>query len=140
MHSLQPPPALDRHEQARELRKQKFGLKAGLVTMHENAKKYVTGLLPTLLLGALWLVMENMPGSKFPSLIQLLKCLKVIPESDIVPKFTHPRYFWSCLFALSEILLCSQLTAIRASPFFSIMMDSSTDVTSESHVLIYVQY
>jgi len=44
------------------------------------------------------------------------------------------------LFAISEGILGTQLDAIRASPFFSLLLDSSSDVGGEDHLLFYVQY
>ncbi|KAJ9524214.1 hypothetical protein QJQ45_004985 [Haematococcus lacustris] len=37
-------------------------------------------------------------------------------------------------------LLTQQLAAVRASPYFSLLADSSTDVGTEDHLLLYVRY
>jgi hypothetical protein len=126
-----------RHQRALNTRIQRAGLQQGLATMRDRAKQVVTGVMPTLLMAALWLVVENIPGVKFPSLLSLLVTVGAVQLSH---KYNHTRYFWSCLFALSEVLLLQQLARVELSPYFSIIMDSSTDISSEDHVLIYVQY
>jgi hypothetical protein len=44
------------------------------------------------------------------------------------------------LWALSEALLVAQLARIKASPYYSILADSSTDVSLEEHLLLYVRF
>ncbi len=50
------------------------------------------------------------------------------------------RYFWSTLFSCSEVLLQKQFERIKASSSFALLIDSSTDVSTEDHLLIYVRY
>jgi hypothetical protein len=50
------------------------------------------------------------------------------------------RYFWSALFSCSEVLLQKQVERIKASSSFALLIDSSTDVSTEDHLLIYVRY
>ncbi len=50
------------------------------------------------------------------------------------------RYFWSTLFSCSEVLLQKQVERIKASSSFALLIDSSTDVSTEDHLLIYVRY
>jgi hypothetical protein len=56
------------------------------------------------------------------------------------PRYDHRHYFWACLFSLSEMLLAKQLERIQDSNFYSTLMDSSPDISGQSHVLIYVKY
>ncbi len=46
----------------------------------------------------------------------------------------------AALWALSEALLVAQLARIKASPCYSILADSSTDVSLEEHLLLYVRF
>lgn len=126
-----------RHRKAEDVRLQQSFMSRAASTAHSTAKAAFEGVLPVLLLCALWLIIECIPGSKFPSLLALLGLIGAVKLDH---KYNHSRYFWSCLFALSEVVLRLQLAAVGASPYFSIMMDSSTDINSEDHVLIYVQY
>jgi hypothetical protein len=49
-------------------------------------------------------------------------------------------YFWSALFSCSEVLLQKQVKWIKASSNFALLIDSSTNVSTEDHLLIYVRY
>jgi hypothetical protein len=50
------------------------------------------------------------------------------------------KYFWSTLFSCSEVLLQKQVERIKASSSFALLIDSSTDVSTKDHLLIYVKY
>ncbi len=50
------------------------------------------------------------------------------------------RYFWSTLFSCSQVLLLKQVERIKASSSFALLIDSSTNVSTEDHLLIYVRY
>ncbi|KAL6764302.1 hypothetical protein V8C86DRAFT_1685238 [Haematococcus lacustris] len=54
--------------------------------------------------------------------------------------FNDTRYFNAALYSISQTLLTQQLAAVRASPYFSLLADSSTDVGTEDHLLLYVRY
>jgi hypothetical protein len=97
----------------------------------------LVGVYPVLLAAVLWMVIEGLPGSMLPSLLCFVGTIKAV---QIAHKYNHVRYFWSCLYALSEVLLCRQIRAINNSPYYSLMMDSGTDISVESHILVYVQY
>ncbi len=49
-------------------------------------------------------------------------------------------YFWLAFFSCSEVLLHKQVERIKASSSFALLIDSSTDVSTEDHLLIYVRY
>lgn len=69
-----------RHKDAVEHRKMKAGLKAGIDKGRERQRAVVTGLMPTLLLAALWLIMESIPAVKFPSLLNMMAAVCVAPQ------------------------------------------------------------
>jgi hypothetical protein len=50
------------------------------------------------------------------------------------------RYFWLALFSCREVLLQKQVKRIKASSSFALLIDCSTDVSTEDHLLIYVKY
>jgi hypothetical protein len=110
------------------------GVPVGLVSKIHGK---VTCLLSALLWGTAWILMEGIPGCKLPSLLLLLACMGFMARKA---KLNHRRCFWACLFALSEALLTWQFSQVQDSEFFSILMDSSTDISGESHVLIYIKY
>ena len=97
----------------------------------------VKTLFPTLLLVALWLITEHVAMVKFPSLLALLV---MTGNEAIKHKYNTTRYFWSCLYALSEVLLLAQRSALLNSPFYNILIDNSTDISAEDHLLIYARY
>jgi hypothetical protein len=87
---------------------------------------------------ALWTVLKNVAFSSFSDNLDMYRAQEVLPEDG--HSYSHPRYFWGALFALSESLLHKQLEAIKTSPYFSLMMDTSTDCSSQGQLLVYVQY
>ena len=104
----------------------------------DAARVTISGLLPTLLWAALYLITQACPGGHFPGLLVLIGLLQV---GDVIKrKYNHYRYFQACLLAISEAILILQLDVIRRSPCFSIMVDGSTDVSTEDHLLIYIKY
>lgn len=104
---------------------------ARVVSLHQAAH-----MLPLFMCVVLMMVVEGLPVMKFPAQVALC----VVAGAEIRHKYSHSRYFWSFGMAVSEALLCAQLARIRQSPFFAIMLDSSTDVSQENHQLLYVRY
>ena len=96
-------------------------------------------MLQLLILCVLWMVKEHIPMIKLPSMLALMVVVGV-DMGALSHKYNHHRYFMMVLRLLSKVILCAQLAAIRQSPYFSIMADSSTDVSGEDHILFYVQY
>lgn len=86
----------------------------------------------------LWMSCLNLPGTLFPMIIALLKHFEVLPADT--SDYSHTRYLWGTLFAISEQLLCAQLKALKDSPYFGILMDSSTDRSTKDHILVYVRH
>ena len=97
----------------------------------------ITGLLPHLLWAALYLISQSCPGAHLPSLLVLLVNLG---NSFIKKKYTCYKYFQACLFAISEGILLRQLILIHQSPCFALMVDGSTDLSTQDHLLIYIKY
>jgi len=96
----------------------------------------VKGLMVKLLMNCLWIVLAGAPGSMLAPLVVLL----LAHDVDLPHKWSNRRYFHAGLFALSNTLLDKQLLRILASPWFSLLCDSSTDIAKEDHLLVYVQY
>ena len=102
------------------------GIRHGMAAAAAAATTAVKTLFPTLLLVALWLITEHVAMVKFPSLLALLV---MTGNEAIKHKYNTTRYFWSCLYALSEVLLLAQRSALLNSPFYNILIDSSTDIS-----------
>ena len=83
----------------------------------------MSGTYSLLLMCTLFLVMENIPGAKLPSLLSMLGTMGTAHKVPF--KYTCRRYFNACLIALSTVLLLEQLVRIKASPYYSLMADSS---------------
>lgn len=135
-----PLPYTCRHQKALEAQTQKTGagsITAGVANMEKRSQSIKAGMFPTMLLVALFLVTCNVAGAHFANTLQLLTFLNVWKSEY---KYNHRRYFWACLYALSEVLLVRQIERINKSPFFSLLMDSSTDISNENHVLMYIMY
>jgi hypothetical protein len=78
-----------------------------------------------------------MPGCKFAS---LLAFAAAVGAEGINHSYAHRSYFLAALYAMSDVLLNRQITAINQSPFFTLMCDTSTDVAMHDHLLVHVQY
>jgi hypothetical protein len=85
-----------------------------------------------MLLVALWLCTEAVPGSKLSSLLMLLSLAGV---EGILHKYNH---ILDVVYALIDVILQQTLGHIIASPHFSILYDTSTDISNEDHLLVYV--
>ncbi|KAG1666887.1 hypothetical protein FOA52_013520 [Chlamydomonas sp. UWO 241] len=131
----------DEHKDAVDAKVKKDGGSGGIVAAaHAGARAHVEvlkGLLPTLLMGALWICTELLPGLKFAS---LLVALTKAGNTSINAKYNNRSYFTACVLTLSSVLLSRQLVQIRAAPCFTLMVDGSTDCSTEDHLLIYVVY
>ena len=84
-----------------------------------------------------YIIKENLAIVKYPTIIQLAKKLGV--------QFTNNIYqsifaFKEILKVLDESIFKSILTKIKLSPYFSIQIDESTDITSEKCLIIYITY
>lgn len=148
-----------RHQDAVTASKQKEdGIREGVALMQGRARRRHAGVFPTLLVSTLYHVLHNVAARVYSATIRMHKAVSYwrTPVTDdsgqcddadlrqvsiqLPHKYNHPRYFNSCLFALSEVLLKQLLAAISLSPFFSLLADSSTDISGEDHILIYIQY
>ena len=105
----------------------KVACASGLQKMKAVARTVTVGLIPVMLLACIFLVTEQMPGAKFSSL--LLFCTAV-GVSGINHAYSHRNYFLGCLYAISEVILLRDLAAIKASPYYTFLCDSSTDVAT----------
>ena len=64
----------------------------------------------------------------------------MIGHDEIKHKYTHVRYFCSAMYALNEVLLLAKKTVIMESLYYSLLIDSSIDISAEDHLLIYIRY
>ena len=55
-------------------------------------------------------------------------------------KYNRKRYFWSFLSVISEGLLAAQLARIASSPYYSVLLDNSNDISNEDHCLIFLRW
>ena len=104
------------------------GIASGMTGLAMHARQGALEVIPTMMRCALWLMIEGMPGSKFPSLLALCKMVGI---HAIKHKYNNYKYFWSCMYAISELALCSVLDAVNKSPYFSLLCDGSMDITCQ---------
>jgi hypothetical protein len=104
-----------------------------------NVAAIMSGTYSVLLMCTLFLVIENIPGAKLPSLLSMLGTMGTAHNVPFTVMYTCRRYFNACLMALSTVLLLEQVVQIKASPYYSLMVDSSTDISREDHLLVYCQ-
>ncbi|KAH7428981.1 hypothetical protein KP509_09G025500 [Ceratopteris richardii] len=85
---------------------------------------------------------EDLPLKKYPSQCRLQRELGTpnIPASDEYGLYVNPVSGKDMLFALRDYLRKMISANIRASPFYSLLIDESTDRTMEKHIIIYALY
>lgn len=81
-------------------------------------------------------VLEKLPISKWAV---LLGYLAFLGHPEITRKYNQKRYFWAFLSTISELVLAAQMGRLKDAAYFSILLDSSTDVSNEEHCLIYIR-
>jgi hypothetical protein len=119
------------------------GIISSITRMKKAAAERVSGVAPLLIYTALFIIFHNLPASIFPA--QLAHCVFMQAYQGYAcllgnQKYSHTRYFWSCLFACSQVLFASQIKAIAASPCWGLMIDSSSDISGEDHLLVYARF
>ena len=95
---------------------------ATITAAERKQQAKATGAAMVLIRCVHWMVKSGVAMMHLGSLIALLTA--VACNLDLRNKYSHFRYFWGGLFAISEALLCSQLASIRESPYFGILVDS----------------
>ena len=123
--------------QRTERAQQQTLIETGVAKANAANRLALVGIYATLLSVAMFLIVEHMPVLKFPALLALLA---YHGKDEINKKYNHCRYFWSVLYALSDVMLRDQLKDVNSSPFFSLMCDSSPDAGGQDHLLIYLRY
>jgi len=127
------------HKDSVTEREQRAGLRSGMNEAMSLARVKVAGLWNKLLLVGFVVATNSIALWHFESNVELLEACDAIPEAN-GHSYSHARYFWACLWAMSEACLRMQLERINDSPYYSIMMDSSAAMNKQDHMLIFVQY
>jgi hypothetical protein len=100
----------------------------------------ISGLYNIMMLVCIYMAQVGVAQMHFALMLQLMADVNAYPDDG--PKYNNPRYFWACMFAISEVLLRRLIQDIKFTSrySFSIIMDSSTDVSAEDHVMIFISY
>lgn len=128
------------HLQAESRQKSKKEGSHAFALMRQHSHVLVKDVVYAMLVITLFMAQHHTPIAQFPAILALLGFLDCPVLKNEVRKLNHSRYFWAGLFALGEVLLHQQLLRINASPFFSIAVDTSTDVATHDHLLMYITY
>lgn len=118
----------------------KAGRKTTMRECIERAAKVtgvVAGQRAILLAIVLNMVLYHLPSRALPAFTSVLD-IAGVPGFD--HSYNHHRYFSSGLLSISEVLLSDQLQDIQRSPWYSLLADSSSDVSGEDHMLVYCRY
>ncbi|KAH7277645.1 hypothetical protein KP509_39G060800 [Ceratopteris richardii] len=85
---------------------------------------------------------KDLPLEKYPSQCRLQRELGTpnIPASDEYGSYVNPVSGKGMLFSLRDYLRKKILANICSSPFYSLLIDESTDRTMEKHIIIYALY
>eukprot|EP00775_Hariotina_reticulata_P001186 gene1186-1523_t len=104
--------------------------------MKQRSAQRFLDIVPVMLVTVAWMIGNAAPMSQFAQQLLLFRALGFI---DLEHKFNHSRYVLKALHALSEALMAVQLLQLKASPFFTLLFDLSSDVGNEEHMLVYVR-
>ncbi|MCO5547287.1 hypothetical protein L7F22_000734 [Adiantum nelumboides] len=85
---------------------------------------------------------EDLPLDKYPSQCRLLRELgtPIVPASDEYGSYVNSVSGREMLLAIKDYVKLQMLADMCASPFFSVLIDESTDRTMEKHLIMYVLY
>ncbi|KAH7426346.1 hypothetical protein KP509_11G097500 [Ceratopteris richardii] len=86
--------------------------------------------------------LEDIPLEKYPSHCKLLRELDTpnVPASDEYGSYVNVVSGKEILMAIKDHVKMQLLCDIRASPFYSLLIDESTDRTIKKHLIIYILY
>jgi hypothetical protein len=110
-------------------------LSAGLQVMEAAQQARVESTRHMIVAAAYWLALRKLPGFHLPYLLVFLRLVKAegFSPGDTFQYDNH-RYFIASMFALSDMMLAQQLQRIRKSPFYTVMLDESTDLGNLTQV------
>ena len=89
-----------------------------------------------------WMVQEDLPLSKYESLCLLSMSLNTpnMAKNKDYTSYTNHMAAKEFVFAISEYLEELQISRMLDSPFFSVMLDESTDRSLEKHLVVYATF
>jgi len=103
----------------------------------DQSAKYVIGLMKIVF----YMIKNNIPFSKFPSQVELAIALEA---PDIVNEnstnYINVKSANEFLNSFSNIVADRLWKDLFDADFFSIMIDESTDITVEKHLVVYITY
>jgi hypothetical protein len=119
------------------------GIRGAMERAAQAAQQQVRGIAPTLILLARFIIAENLPARKFSRLVvhDALMQGTLGLHCELTQKYNAVLLGTSgCLFACSEVKYLAQQAALVVSPCWSLLIDSSSDVAGEDHLLVYARY
>lgn len=127
-----------KHKQAVQTTRGKQGMERASKAAVAVSRQQLSSFLSVAMSATVFIAICNLPISQWAQLLTFLAFVGS-PQTIVAAKYTHRRYFWAFLQSVSEVLLASQLVKVAASPFYSIMLDNSNDISNEDHCLIYIR-
>lgn len=104
----------------------------------EQGQQALKGFLKIALSAALFIIMHNYPITHLSAHLAFLAFHKVADANK--HKWSAMRYMWGLMRSINEVILAQQLARITASSYYSIMIDSSTDVSTQDAALVFIRY
>ena len=89
-----------------------------------------------------WMVQEDLPLSKYEALCLFTMSLHTpnMPKNKEYTSYTNHMAAKEFLFAISQYLEELQTSKMLDSPFFSLMLDESTNRSLEKHLVVYATF
>ncbi|MEW5308369.1 MAG: hypothetical protein WDW38_000337 [Sanguina aurantia] len=111
-------------------------LRSALGRAVDAGRQALRGVKMLMMMVAMRMTLAHMAARLFPVCIAMLRDSSV---EGFHHRYNNPVYYSSALFCLSECLLQMLLAKVALSPYFSILADSSTDVSGEDHMLVFIR-
>lgn len=112
-------------------------IKASLAKAQAAKDLSVRSVSGLLMLVCMTMVMSHTAASAFAPNLKMMRRAGV---EVVAHTYNQHRYFFSALMCVSESLLQQQIRAVKESPYFSLLADTSSDVSGQDHMLIFVRY
>ena len=132
----------DKHKDAIRQRNEDREAARNLKTSRLNALKSVCSALGVIIRLVYWLCLEGVAMLKLASLYDMVRNLPVVPSSVklLPPMYSNAARCREFVMALSTAIKQELWADISNSPFVSVLIDESTDISTSENLIIYFIY
>lgn len=132
----------EKHKTAKEIFDKNSLLAASMKRSRRAKMDSIRGALQVVVRGVYWLCLESIAMMKIASLYKLVRSLPGMPQLESVEdmSYVNSARCREFVMSLSSVLKGRLWADILASPFVSVLIDESTDVSTSENMIIYMIY